>query len=109
MKRRSELGDITMKYIVLFTDNPAAAADIRAQIMPRHLAYLEAHGATILAAGPLRTEAGAGAGGLWLVEAETVADVEVLIRGDPFWPSGLRHSHQVLEWRQVFLDGERQI
>ena len=98
-----------MLFAVLLTDNPAFA-DARERLMPDHLAFLERHSAQILAAGPLRDAArGEAAGGLWLVEADAPASIEALYKSDPFWPTGLRQSVRVLEWRRVFADGKRLI
>ena len=94
-----------MLYAVLFEDDPARA-DARARHMAEHLAFLEREAARIHAAGPLR-EAGQGAGGLWLVEAEDADAARRLVEADPFWPTGLRRSVRVLEWRRVFADGRR--
>ena len=93
-------------FIILFTDNEEHAGQ-RQQLMEQHLAFLERNATTVRAAGPLRDEAGGAAGGLWIVEAESRAEIEQLIREDPFWPSGLRRGVAVLEWKQVFSDGER--
>jgi uncharacterized protein YciI len=61
-------------------------------------------------AGPLRDTAdGAGAGGLWLVEADGPDEVAALCKADPFWPTGLRKAVRVLAWMQVFADGKRRI
>lgn len=92
-----------MMYAVLFEDDPARA-DRRQAHMPAHLTFLAANADRIRAAGPL-LEAGAGAGGLWLVEAEDAAAVRTLCEADPFWPTGLRRSVRILEWRRVFADG----
>jgi len=94
-----------MPVIILFADNPAAGPGLRAEHMPDHLAFLEAHAGTISAAGPLSTEAGAGDGGLWVVETEDIAEAEALVRADPFWRTGLRHSHRALRWQRVFESG----
>jgi len=98
-----------MLYAVFFTDNPAQTAE-RQRLMPAHLNFLEHHGDRIRAAGPLR-DAGTGepAGGLWLVEAKSAEDVVALYQHDPFWPTGLRQSVRVLEWKQVFADGRRKV
>ena len=96
-----------MLYAVLFEDDPNAAGDIRRRHMPAHLAFLERNAAAIKAAGPLRTPANDAAGGLWLVEAESAAAVEALVKDDPFWPTGLRKSFRVLVWSQVFAEGKR--
>lgn len=94
-----------MTYAVLFDDEPAAPADLRARHMAAHLAFLTENAAQIRAAGPLVEAGGAPAGGLWLVSAQTPAAVEALVRADPFWPTGLRKSVRVLAWRRVFADG----
>jgi uncharacterized protein YciI len=95
-----------MIYVVLFTDNPEQAGE-RRRLMSAHLDFLEKHKASILAAGPLCDREGGAAGGLWTVEADSVDEVGTLYREDPFWPTGLRSSVRVLEWKQVFADGRR--
>jgi hypothetical protein len=98
-----------MLYAVLFTDNEDRA-DQRPAHMPAHLAFLEKNAGRIRAAGPLKDTAdGAGAGGLWLVEAGSPDEVAALYKADPFWPTGLRKAVRVLAWTQVFADGKRQI
>lgn len=96
-----------MMYAVLFIDNPAHA-DQRQRFMQDHLAFLEKNAARILAAGPLQ-ENGAGAGGLWLVDADNADAVVALVHADPFWPTGLRQSVRLLAWTHVFADGRRLI
>ena len=98
-----------MLYAVLFEDMPGTG-DIRAREMARHLTFLEENSACILAAGPLVDPAvGTVSSGLWLVEADTAAEVESLYKADPFWPTGLRKSVVVREWRQVFAEGKRRL
>ena len=98
-----------MLFAVLFEDDPARA-DERPRHMPAHLDFLERNAQRIQAAGPLRDAAdGAPAGGLWLVEADTRAAVEQLCHEDPFWPTGLRRSIRILEWKHVFAAGKRRI
>jgi uncharacterized protein YciI len=98
-----------MKFVVLFEDNPAAGTDVRRQHMAAHLAFLEKHAAKVQAAGPLQTSDGHGAGGLWLVDAADAAEVDALVKEDPFWPTGLRQSVRILAWKQVFAGGRRLI
>ncbi len=98
-----------MLFAVLFEDNDDKA-DMRSRHMVDHLAFLEGHAAEIQAAGPLTdAEARAPAGGLWLVEAADEVAARTLVETDPFWPTGLRKSVRILEWRQVFADGRRRI
>ena len=96
-----------MLFAVLFEDAADAPADLRARHMAAHLSFLEANAQAVRAAGPLVERDGAAAGGLWLVEAADAATVDALVAADPFWPTGLRKSVRVLEWRQVFTDGAR--
>ena len=98
-----------MKFIILFEDNPDADPNIRKTYMAAHLSFLEARADEISAAGPLSKPTGEAAGGLWLVDAESEGDVERLIHDDPFWPTGLRKSFEILEWKQVYADGARLI
>jgi uncharacterized protein len=60
-----------MLFAVLFEDDDNCAADVRSRHMSAHLDFLSRHASMIRAAGPLRQNEGSGAGGLWLVEAET--------------------------------------
>lgn len=81
---------------------------MRTAHMPEHLAFLERNANVIKAAGPLTdAEDGGPAGGLWLVEAVSRETVRALVEADPFWPTGLRKSVRVLQWKQVFADGKR--
>ena len=96
-------------FAVLFEDDPRLAAEARRRHMAAHLDFLERNAAAIRAAGPLAEADGSPGGGLWLVEAADRAAVDVLVRGDPFCPTGLRRSIRVLEWTQVFAEGGRRI
>lgn len=99
-----------MLFAILFEDDPVRAEEIRRRDMPAHVAFLERHAQSIRAAGPLRdAHDESPAGGMWLVEATGRADVDALIREDPFWSAGLRRSVRVLIWKQVFADGARRI
>lgn len=98
-----------MKFIILFEDVPDADADIRGTHMSRHLDFLEKNSDKITAAGPLSDTAGAGRDGLWIVEASSVDDVDLLVHQDPFWPTGLRKSYAIIKWTQVYAEGARLI
>ncbi|NQV43845.1 MAG: hypothetical protein HQ501_02990 [Rhodospirillales bacterium] len=96
-----------MLYVILFEDNPAVSPDIRREHMPDHLAFLEKNTKSIKAAGPLKNISNEPQGGLWIVEADTPDAVDLLVKEDPFWPTGLRLSVRILSWHQVFADGTR--
>ena len=98
-----------MLFAVIFEDNPDLEVDPRARLMPAHLDFLEGKATLIRAAGPLKDGADATAGGLWLVEAVSAAEVQALVEDDPFWPSGLRKTVRILAWTQVFAEGRRRI
>jgi uncharacterized protein len=98
-----------MLYAVLLEDNEGLGADVRRQHLPAHLSFLEKNAARIKAAGPLRGSSGDPVGGLWLVEADSPDVVDALVKEDPFWSTGLRHSVRILRWSQVFADGRRLI
>ena len=98
-----------MKFIVIFEDNEEMG-HMRQKHMLDHLSFLDTNKNSIEAAGPLfQIENNEGAGGIWIVEADSGEDVHNLVKSDPFWPTGLRKSYTVLGWKQVFLNGERQI
>jgi len=94
-----------MLFCVLFEDN-SGKDHLRQQHMAQHLAFLASLGEQVEGAGPLFRE-GEGHGGMWLVRADSAAGVQDLVEADPFWPTGLRKSVRILEWRQVFRHGEK--
>ncbi len=98
-----------MKYAVLFEDNDEFAHK-RPQFMADHLQFLGDNSDKIEAAGPLKdTSTQDPAGGLWIVDAENPEQVQALVETDPFWPTGLRKSIQILEWTQVYVDGKKMV
>ena len=98
-----------MKYAVLFEDNEEYA-HMRPRFMADHLQFLSDNSDKINAAGPLKDAATQDpAGGLWIVEADNAGQVQALVETDPFWPTGLRKSIQILEWTQVYVDGRKMI
>ncbi|MCP3971808.1 MAG: hypothetical protein GY717_16105 [Rhodobacteraceae bacterium] len=95
-----------MKFAVLFQNATDADPNIRKTHMSRHLGFLQSHADMIEAAGPLTDDAKEGRDGLWIVEAARPEDVLQLIHEDPFWPTGLRKSFAILEWKQVYACGK---
>ncbi len=91
-----------MIFAVLLEDNDDFA-EMRPKYMAQHLTFLTEHADRIEAAGPLNDAAdGRPAGGLWVVTAQTAEEVRSLVETDPFWPTGLRKSVRIMQWRQVF-------
>jgi len=98
-----------MLFAILFEDNDGHD-NTRTKHMKDHLSFLESAADKIRVAGPLKNaETVAGSGGLWIAEAESRKEIQILVESDPFWPTGLRKNVNILEWTQVFRDGKRRI
>ena len=71
-----------------------------AEVRPTHREYLTAlkEQGKLFASGPFEDDSGA----LIIYEAETMADAEALIEGDPFREAGVFQSWEIKPWRQVF-------
>ncbi len=80
-----------MKFAALITYGPdkKAAKDV----FPGHRAYLRSllDDGRLAAAGPLAD----GAGALWVFEAETLADADAVVRGDPSHAAGVFAAWQI--------------
>ena len=97
------------KYAVLFEDDENFT-DQRTRFMPDHLKFLIQHKREVDGAGPIfDAQSSTSAGGLWIVSADNLKQVEQLTKSDPFWPTGLRKSIKILEWTQVFANGKKLI
>ena|SRR5215471_15469060 len=93
-----------MLFILRFTNNPERAA-LLSKFYPAHLEWLKEHESAVLVAGAIRTDPDAASvGGLWIVRAESKAEVESLFQTDPFWANGLRQSYEILHWSKAFPD-----
>ncbi|AUN31209.1 YciI family protein [Niveispirillum cyanobacteriorum] len=66
------------------------ATALRDQHMEGHLTHMEAHWTRYVCAGPMRTDDGKRfIGSMFLLRAEDRADVDSLMRGDPYFRCGL--------------------
>lgn len=98
-----------MKYVILFEDDDDFA-HMRQQHMADHLAFLGRNSDRIESAGPMKESDGeTPAGGIWIVDAEDAAQAQALVEEDPFYPTGLRKSIRILEWTQVYANGQKMI
>lgn len=96
---------MTKTFVVLFEENSDAKGDIRENHFQAHLKFLEENADAIRDAGRLFHNDVDRCGGMWVVTAQTESDVVQLVHNDPFWPTGLRLSFKVLEWRKVVEKG----
>ena len=93
-----------MLFMLRFTNNPERLA-LGPQYFPAHVQWLKERESTILVPGALRTEPGTPSiGGMWIVRADSKAEVEALFQTDPFWVQGLRQSFEILHWDKAFPD-----
>ncbi|MCV2349916.1 YciI family protein [Paucibacter sp. Y2R2-4] len=95
-----------MLFAVIFTDKPDHA-EVRAANLQAHIDWLESHRDVIPVGGSLRHEPGqTPKGGLWVANADSKAQLETLLKTDPFYTAGLRQSYEILHWSKA--NGERQ-
>ena len=91
-----------MLYMFHCTDK-TGAAEIRASNRAAHLAYLEASGERLFAAGPLLSEDGQGmVGSLLIVDCADAAEASSFADNDPYAKAGLFESVTIRPWRRVF-------
>ncbi len=90
-----------MLFAIIFTDK-FGYAEVRAVNLQAHIDWLEKNKELVPVGGSLRHEVGeTPIGGLWIAEAETKAQLETLIRTDPFYIAGLRESYDILHWSKA--------
>ena len=93
-----------MLFVIRFVDKPKMRA-VRERYLDAHLSWLAERRQSIPVAGSLREDPDADPiGAWWVVEAGSRAEVEELIKSDPFWMNGLRESIEILHWSKAFPD-----
>jgi uncharacterized protein len=90
-----------MLFAIIFTDK-LGHGELRAAHLQAHIDWLEQNKEVVPIGGSLRHETGeTPIGGLWIAEADTKAQLDDLIRTDPFFVAGLRESYQILHWSKA--------
>ena len=97
-----------MPFAILTFDNPNSG-DLRNQIRPEHVAYLDARRHLMLAGGAMLDPNGAPCGGIILIETEERAVAEDFAANDPFNKAGLFEDVKVVRWRKSFFQFENLI
>ena len=96
-----------MLFAVIFTDKPGHG-EVRAANLQAHVEWLEQNKDIVPIGGSLRHEPSeVPKGGLWVAEADSKAQIEALLKSDPFFIAGLRQSYEILHWSKA--NGERKV
>ncbi|MBU4611410.1 hypothetical protein IMZ29_12990 [Achromobacter sp. GG226] len=92
-----------MLYVIRFYDIADGLA-IRQAHIDAHMAWLAEQGPAIVAAGPLRVGGPdtKPVGALWIVQADSEAQAEAIVRTDPFSIHGLRERIEVYAWSRGY-------
>ena len=93
-----------MLFAVIFQDAPDRLS-VREQFLPAHLEWLAQNADVIKVAGSLRsTLTAAPEGGLWIIEADSIEQIEALVATDPFTVHELRAGWSIRYWSKAFSD-----
>ncbi|MCA8883695.1 MAG: YciI family protein [Rhodobacteraceae bacterium] len=88
-----------MLHVLICHDKPGAL-EIRKANREAHLAYIKETG-IVAQAGPVLDAAGAMAGSVIVLNAETRAEAERWAEGDPYAKADLFASVEILTWNRV--------
>ena len=98
-----------MPYVILTRDKPDRA-QVRLDVRPQHLEYLDAHKDKLLAAGAVINDDGTGGHGtVIIVDTDDREEAEQFVANDPFTQAGLFESTVITRWRKVFFNFEKLI
>jgi uncharacterized protein len=85
-------------FVITAFDRPGAL-ELRLQVRPAHLDYLNGKTAQIKAAGPLLDENDQPIGSLLIIEADDRAAAEAFAAGDPYRGEGVFERVEIRPWR----------
>ena len=90
-----------MLYALICTDKANSSA-LRADVRPKHLAFIDAHKERVKIAGPFTSDDGATMlGSLIIVEAADIAAARAFAAADPYAQAGLFASVEIKPWRWI--------
>lgn len=93
-----------MLFVVQFEDKPGVD-ELRKQLFAGHITFLDSKKDKVLVPGSVREiPSDKPLGGLWIVEAESEAEVREIFKDDPFWTNGMRASVRINRWVKAFPD-----
>ena len=94
-----------MHFVLLCTDKPNSL-DLRLQVRPDHVKYLESLGTSLKTAGPFITDEGSPNGSLVVIEAADRAAAKVIAENDPYAKAGLFASVDIRAWKWTLNNPE---
>ena len=94
-----------MLFALLCTDKPNSV-DLRMQVRPDHLKYLESLGSALKAAGPFTTDEGSPTGSLVIIEAADRAAAKLMAENDPYARAGLFAAVEIQPWKWLIKNPE---
>ena len=94
-----------MLFALLCTDKPNSL-DLRMQVRPEHLTYLESLGSALKAAGPFTSDEGSPTGSLVIIEAVDRAAAQVMAANDPYAKAGLFAAVEIKPWKWLIKNPE---
>jgi uncharacterized protein len=94
-----------MLFALICTDKPNSL-DLRMQVRPAHLAYLDQLGSDLKAAGPFLDDEGKPTGSLVIFNADDLASATALAAQDPYAIAGLFSSVDIKPWKWLIKNPE---
>jgi hypothetical protein len=90
-----------MLFALICFDNPNSTG-LRAEVRPKHLAYIEKHKTRVKVAGPFLSDDGQTmVGSLIIIEAEDIDAARAFAADDPYQRAGLFAEVDVKPWRWI--------
>ena len=94
-----------MHFVLLCTDKPNSL-DLRLQVRPDHVKYLESLGTSLKTAGPFITDEGSPNGSLVVIEAADRVAAKAIAENDPYAKAGLFASVDIRAWKWTLKNPE---
>lgn len=95
-----------MPFMIETFDKPDAG-DLRQELRPAHLDYLEANKSLLIACGAKLSDDGTkSTGSFYIVDVDTREAAQAFIDGDPFTSGGVFERIEFSRWRKAYLDGK---
>jgi uncharacterized protein len=94
-----------MLFALICTDKPNSI-DLRMQIRPAHLSFLDKLGSNLKAAGPFVDDDGKPTGSLVIINAETSSEAKAIAAQDPYAIAGLFSSVDIKPWKWLIKNPE---